>query len=250
VRNRVPRVEGEFRPDGTLMAVACSKDVKKEQQGAVPGAIPNAKSNELSSGDGDPERQFPWFALQVRTRQELGVAEFLKGRGYKPFLPLCESRKVWSDRIKISDVPLFPGYLFCRVNIQDRLPILTAPGVIRIVGYNRLPIPVDEAEISAIQAIVSSGLPKQPWPFLKIGERVQITSGPLRGLDGILVDVRGGHHLVISVSLLQRSVAVKIDSAFVKPLKSRAIAPLESVELAMVGGSARISGSSGAIERL
>jgi transcription antitermination factor NusG len=173
------------------------------------------------------EAPFPWFALQVRTKHELGVSDFLRSRGYQPFLPVCLRRKVWSDRIKVVETPLFPGYLFCRVNIQDRLPVLTAPGVIRIVGYNRLPIPVDEAEINAIQKIVGSGLPHQPWPFLHIGDQVEIESGALRGLKGILVEIRGAHRLVLSVTLLRRSVAVEIDSECVK---SRASVERSSVE--------------------
>ena len=164
------------------------------------------------------EVKFPWFALQVRTKRELGVAEFLRGRGYKPFLPLSRSRKIWSDRVRVVDIPLFPGYLFCRVNIEDRLPVLSAPGVIRIVGYNRTPTPVDESEINAIHAIVASGLPNQPWPYLRVGDPVQIKSGPLQGLRGILLGVRGAHRIVVSVTLLQRSVAVEIDSAYVKSL--------------------------------
>jgi transcription antitermination factor NusG len=167
-----------------------------------------------------PQTQFPWFALQVRTRQEMGVAHFLRGRGYMPFLPVSRTRKMWSDRNKVVDTAMFPGYLFCRVNIQDRLPILTAPGVIRIVGYDRVPVPVDEAEIKALQTLVTTEAPNQPWPFLRIGEQVQIESGPLQGLKGILVEVRGARRLVLSVSLLQRSVAVEIDAALVKSLGS------------------------------
>src|SRR5216683_5001458 len=167
-----------------------------------------------------PEAQFPWFALQVRTKHEMGVADFLRSRGYLPFLPISRTRRMWSDRIKVGDQALFPGYMFCRVNIQDRLPILTAPGVIRIVGYDRVPVPVDEAEIKALQTVVTSELPNQPWPFLRIGEQVQIESGPLQGLKGILVEMRGARRLVLSVSLLQRSVAVEIDVALVKSLGS------------------------------
>jgi transcription antitermination factor NusG len=163
--------------------------------------------------------QFPWFALQVHTKHELGVANFLRGRGYDPFLPLYRCRKIWSDRIKEVDTALFPGYMFCRLNLRHRLPVLSVPGVIRIVGYNRLPAPVDEVEINAIQAIVASGLPNQPWPYLQVGDRVYIDRGPLRGLEGILVEVRGVHRLILSVTLVQRSVAVEIDSAFVRTLR-------------------------------
>ncbi len=164
--------------------------------------------------------QFPWFALQVCAKHEFGVANSLRSRGYDPFLPLCRCRKLWSDRIKLVEAPLFPGYMFCRLNLHYRLPVLTAPGVIRIVGHTRLPVPVDESEINAIQTIVASGLPNEPWPYLREGDRVRIERGPLRGLEGILVETRGAHRLILSVTLVQRSVSVEIDSAFVKFLRS------------------------------
>ena len=159
--------------------------------------------------------QFPWFALQVRTRQEASVAQQLYGQGYERFLPLYKLRKRWSDRIKEVDAPLFPGYLFCRFNPQDRLPILKTPGVIQIVGFNNGPAAVDESEIRSIQTLVATGAPHQPWPFLATGDRVRIESGPLHGLEGILIDVKRSHRLILSVTLLQRSVAVEIDSALV-----------------------------------
>ena len=158
----------------------------------------------------------PWYALQVRSRYEIGVARHLRGMGYEEFLPLYECRKRWSDRIKQVQAPLFPGYLFCRFDLQDRLPILKTPGVIQVVGYNRQPIPVDEDEIKSIQTVVSSGIPNQPWPFLKVGEKVRIESGPLRSLEGVLVEFKGNRRLILSVSLLQRSVAVEMDAAFVR----------------------------------
>jgi transcriptional antiterminator NusG len=110
---------------------------------------------------------------------------------------------------------LFPGYLFCRFNPQDRLPILKTPGVIQVVGFNNGPAAVDEAEIRSIQTLATAGVPHQPWPFLAAGDRVRIESGPLLGLEGILIDVKRSHRLVLSVTLLQRSVAVEIDSALI-----------------------------------
>ena len=158
---------------------------------------------------------YPWFALQVRTAHEKHVATRLDGKCYEQFLPLYSCRRRWSDRIKETEIPLFPGYLFCRIDVTRRLPILTTPGVIRIVGNGRDLQPVDEAEVAAIQALVRSKLPSQPWPFREIGERVRIQHGPLRGVEGILQDFRGLHRLVLSISLLQRSVAVEIDGAYV-----------------------------------
>jgi transcription antitermination factor NusG len=169
---------------------------------------------------GEPSQLFPWYALQVRTRFERAVAEHLVGKGYEWFLPLYKDKKRWSDRIKELQSPLFPGYLFCRFDVLKRLPILQTPGVIQIVGYNRQPISVDESEIAAIQTLVASGMPNQPCSFVEIGDRVQIESGPLRGLEGILVESRGRQKFVLSVSLLQRSVAVEIDSAAVSVARS------------------------------
>jgi transcription antitermination factor NusG len=170
-----------------------------------------SRSFEMSSSSGQSE----WYALQVRTKHERIVAEFLRGKGYEWFLPLYKTRKFWSDRIKEVDMPLFPGYLFCRFDAQKRLPILTTPGVIQVVGYKRQPVAVDENEIKAIQTLVASGLSNQPWPYIHVGDVLEIHSGPLRGMTGILTEFKGKHKLIVSVTLLQRSVAVEIDSAFV-----------------------------------
>jgi transcription antitermination factor NusG len=156
-----------------------------------------------------------WYALQVRAQRETVVADHLLGKGYELFLPTYKRRKSWSDRIKEAEAPLFPGYLFCRFDPQKRLPILTTPWVIQIVGNKHSVIPVDQTEIMAIRTLVASGRPSQPWPYMNVGERVRIESGPLRGLEGILTEFKGNHKLVLSVTLLQRSVSVEIDGAFV-----------------------------------
>ena len=174
--------------------------------------------SELSSFNQEKAVALPWFALQVRARQEASVSEQLRGQGYERFLPFYKVRKRWSDRIKEMETPLFPGYLFCRFNPHDRLPILKTPGVIQIVGFNNTPAAVSQDEILSIQRLVASGVQHQPCPFLAVGDRVRISAGPLLGLEGILTDIKGSHRLVLSVSLLQRSVAVEIDSAFITPL--------------------------------
>jgi transcription antitermination factor NusG len=175
--------------------------------------------------------RLPWFALHVRTRHEAGVAAHLQGMGYEDFLPLYKTRTRWSDRTKEIETPLFPGYLFCRFDPQNRLPILKTPGVIQVVGYSRQPIPVEETEIEAIQALVASGIPSQPWPYLEIGEKVRIESGPLRGREGVLVEFKGTRRIVLSVALLQRSVAVEIDGALVKLHRESASVRTETASL-------------------
>jgi transcription antitermination factor NusG len=151
--------------------------------------------------------------------------------GYEDFLPLYKTRTRWSDRTVETETPLFPGYLFCRFDPQNRLPVLKTPGVIQIVGYSRQPIPVEETEIEAIQGLVTSGIPSQPWPYLEVGEKVRIESGPLRGCEGILVEFKGTHRLILSVALLQRSVAVEIEAALVKPNRGESAAHSEKAAL-------------------
>jgi transcription antitermination factor NusG len=112
---------------------------------------------------------------------------------------------------------LFPGYVFCRLDVANRLPILSAPGVAAILGIAKKPTPLDEGEIAAIQATINSGLHSEPWPFLKLGQIVKIQNGPLMGVEGVLTDFKGQHRLVLSVTLLQRSVAVEVENAWVTP---------------------------------
>lgn len=158
-----------------------------------------------------------WFAVHVRSRYESVVARCLKTKGYECFLPTYWSRRRWSDRVKELELPLFPGYFFCRFHLEDRLPILKTPGLISIVGIAQNPIPVDQAEIEAVRTLVNSGLRHQPWPYVRIGQKVRIEYGSLWGLEGILQSFKGRQRIVVSVTLLQRSVAAEIDSSWVSP---------------------------------
>jgi transcription antitermination factor NusG len=159
-----------------------------------------------------------WFALQVRSRWEGSTALLLSGKGYQTLLPTYQTKKRWNGRLTQLNAPLFPGYVFCQFDALNRLPILVTPGVIAVVGRGRVPVPVDDAEISGIQAIVSSGLPAEPWPYLEIGQKIRIESHALYGLEGVLTKVKGNHRIVVSVSLLRRSVALEIDRTCVSPL--------------------------------
>ena len=159
-----------------------------------------------------------WYALQIQARLGNTASACLRGKGYEEFLPVYRSRRRWSDRIKTIDVPLFPGYLFCRFDPQDRIvPILTTPGIIGIVAAGRVPIPVDEAEIEAVRQVVRSGLAVQKWPHLRVGSRIYIERGPLTGIEGVVVNDDKVYRLIVSVSLLQRSVAVEIDRDWARP---------------------------------
>jgi transcription antitermination factor NusG len=159
-----------------------------------------------------------WFALQVQSRREAVVAAHLEGQGFPCFLPLYESIRQWSDRKKEVKQPLFPGYLFCQFDFENRRPVVVTPGVQQIVGSRRAPLPVDESELDRIRQAISSGLLSQPWPYVQIGERVRVNHGSLKDLEGILVNFKGSHRVVLSVTLLQRSVAMEVELAWVTPV--------------------------------
>ena len=164
------------------------------------------------------EGDFEWFALRVRARAELTISETLKGRGYTTLCPTYPDRRKYSDRIRTVEAALFPGYLFCQFSRTDRLPILSSPGVESIVGFGQQPHPVDPLEIQALKAVVESGILARPHPFLKIGQKVRVESGPLSNLEGILVATKSDYRLVLSVTLLQRSIVAELDSAHVRPI--------------------------------
>jgi transcription antitermination factor NusG len=142
----------------------------------------------------------------------------LSGKGYQTFLPTYKTRKRWKGRVREVDAALFPGYVFCHFDAQKRLPVLVTPGVISVVGQGRIPLPVDDGEMAAIQTIVSSGFRAEPWPYLEIGQKIRIEQDVLQGLEGILINFKGNHRIVVSVSLLRRSVALEIDRSCVKPV--------------------------------
>lgn len=161
-----------------------------------------------------------WYALRVKPRFEKLVHTHLEGKGYEAFLPTYVSKNRWSDRVKSVTLPLFPGYTFCRFDVNSRLPILITPGVQFVVGMGRTPLAVDEAEIQTLRHAVNSGQPLRPWPYVKIGQKVEIERGPLQGLSGVVIRIKNVDRLIVSVSLLMRSVAVEMDHEWVRPLKA------------------------------
>ena len=160
-------------------------------------------------------QQWPWFAILARTGREKNATLLLENTGYECYLPVIKFTRQWSDRLKETELPLFPGYLFCRMNPHDRLPVLMTRRVIQIVGVGNAPIPVEEQDIAAIQRVGKSGVSIMPWPYLQVGQAARIEEGPLRGLTGIVIKIKSGVKLVLSVTLLQRSIAVEIDRTWI-----------------------------------
>lgn len=163
------------------------------------------------------ETSFPWFAVRVRSKFESRVCTILKSTGYDTFLPTYRDRRSWSDRIKELSIPLFPGYTFCRFNPERRLPILQVPGVVDIVSFGKRPESVPDDEIAAVRTIVETDLGIRPWPFLRVGQKVRVRKGPLTGAEGFLVEFKNGFRLVVSITILNRSVAAELDGAWIEP---------------------------------
>jgi transcription antitermination factor NusG len=159
-----------------------------------------------------------WFALRVKSNCERIVAAGVQHKGFEGFLPEYRARHIWSDRTKTVDLPLFPGYVFCRLDPKGRLALLTIPGALHFVGVGKTPVPIEDAEIAAIQTAVRSGLAIEPWEYLEPDQLVRLDSGPLAGLEGLFVETRKGYRVVVSVTLLKRSIAVEIERHWVTPI--------------------------------
>jgi transcription antitermination factor NusG len=152
-----------------------------------------------------------WCAVQVKPRHEASVSASLRSRGYEDFLPVYRSTRQWSDRRKEIEVPLFAGYVFCRLDLRISWPVVTTPGVIRIVGTRSEIAMIEEREIGAIRLLVNSGRNAQPCPYWGVGDRVRIATGSLAGVEGVVVAYKNQQRLVLSVDLIQSSISVEVD---------------------------------------
>jgi transcription antitermination factor NusG len=174
--------------------------------------------SEVKAVSADILEQTYWYALQNRSRHEKVVRDQLGAKGITNLLPLWHKRSVWKDRIKMVEVPLFSGYIFGHFPLKHKLEVLQTVGIVRIVGLNGYPLPVPNEQIEAVQTMIKQHLHYDPHPFLQEGMRVRVKRGVLRGAEGILVAKKQHYRLVISVDLIQKSVAVDIDSADVEPM--------------------------------
>jgi transcription antitermination factor NusG len=158
-----------------------------------------------------------WFVAHVRARREKKLREFCERNRILVTLPCYQSVRKYRGKTVTFEKPLFPGYVFCRFHPELLLPVVTTPGVVQIVGAGKHPHPIADEEIAAIQRMLHSGSEIEPWPYLKAGQKVRILDGPLFGTEGILVEMKNRRRLVVSVHLLQRSVAVEVDRDCIGP---------------------------------
>jgi transcriptional antiterminator NusG len=158
-----------------------------------------------------------WYAVQVRPRFESIVAKGLAGKGYEHFLPLTAKRRAGGRRQP--DVPLIPGYVFCRITSTPVAGYhVTTHGVVRILSAGTVRLPIDDAEIEALQRVVATRAPAEPWHGAQVGDLVEIVRGPLAGLTGVLCRFDCSDRLVLSVTMLRRAVAVEVDIDSVRRL--------------------------------
>ena len=159
-----------------------------------------------------------WCALYVRHQHEKMVAQSLTNKGIETFLPLYDAQRQWKDRVKQLSLPLFPCYLFLRNEGVHRLDVLSTPGVNGLVGIAGRATPIPQAEIEAVRQVIKRGVCLEPHAYLRCGNWVRVKSGPLEGIEGVMVRKKNQTRLVISVELLQKSASVEVDVSMVEPL--------------------------------
>lgn len=159
-----------------------------------------------------------WYALQVRRQFEKIVSRLLQAKGYDEFLPLCHGFRRSSGGTKPIELPLFPGYVFCRFDSLNRSQILTVPGVNAVAGFGPRITPIAESELESLRTVLNSGMAFGPCPFIAAGNRGRVESGPLAGTEGFVTALNNKLRLVVSVSMIQRSLAVDLEPESLKML--------------------------------
>ena len=163
-----------------------------------------------------------WYAGYTASRHEKRVAEQFAQRGVEHFLPLYETIHRWNNGRHRVQLPLFPGYIFVRIALRDRLRVIEVPGFVRLVGFNSLPYPLPEADITRMMGALKRGVLAEPYPYLTAGTRVEIRNGPMQGMTGILLRRQNKCRVVISVDLIMRSMIVEVEAGDVVPVRRSA----------------------------
>jgi len=183
------------------------------------GSVTDVAREEFFGGDElEAYIQPHWYVAYTRANHERRVADQLAERGVENFLPQYESVRRWKDRKVRLQMPLFPGYVFVHLALQSRLQVLQVPGVACLVGFAGRPAPVPEQDFERTRGYLNKGLRAEPHPYLTVGRRLRLKSGPLAGAQGILLRRKGNFRLVISIELIQRAVAVDVDAADLEAL--------------------------------
>ncbi len=159
-----------------------------------------------------------WYAVTTYPRHEKVVAEQLQSREIESFLPLATTPSRWKDRTVLIDRPIFPGYVFTRIDLRDRQHVLSIPSVVKMLSFNGAAAPIEDAEIGAVRLCLQCGTDPKPHPFLQAGEKVRVKSGALSGLEGLVTRHKNQYRIVVSIALINQSVAVEIDADMLEPI--------------------------------
>ncbi len=178
------------------------------------------ESTPVAAWGGSLPEALSWFAIHTRSKCEKKVATLLCGIQINHFLPIVKEVRFWSDRRKVIDQPLFPGYVFVRIPCEDktRISVLRTDGVVGFVGIRGQGIPIPDTEIENIQTLLSSRVQVEPYPFLRVGQKVRIRGGCMDGIEGILTAKNSEQCVVISINLIQRSLAVQVNGFDLEPI--------------------------------
>jgi transcription antitermination factor NusG len=162
-------------------------------------------------------REQHWYAAYTCPRHEKSVALQMERQQVPSFLPLYTSIRRWKDRRKQLELPLFPGYVFVQLALRDRFRVLQTSGVVQLVSVNGKPVPLADLEIEALRSGLTRNIVAEPHPYLRLGRRVRVRNGPMAGLEGILLRRKDKFRVVLSIHLIERSVAVEVDEADIEP---------------------------------
>jgi transcription antitermination factor NusG len=173
-------------------------------------------STGLAASAGD-QQQSRWYAAYTLPRHEKTVAEQLDARRVEAYLPVYDTLHKWKDRRARVQLPLFPGYVFVRIPLGERLRVLTVPSVLRIVNFGGIPAPLPDSDIESLRNVLAIRA-AEPWPYVAPGKRVRIRSGPLQGLAGVVVRKKGHLRVIVSLDTIMRSIAVEVEAADLEPL--------------------------------
>jgi transcription antitermination factor NusG len=187
---------------------------------AIQASATSVLGQNAAAGLPEQEQAMPqqhWYAAYTCANHEKRVAAELGAREVEHFLPLYSSTRRWKDRRVQLEFPLFPGYVFVRLALCERLRVVQIPSVVRLVSFGGLPTALPDTEMEILRTGLGRSLRAEPHPFLTVGRRVRISGGPFAGLEGVLKRKKSNLRVVVSLELIQRSVAVDVDAAEVRP---------------------------------
>jgi transcription antitermination factor NusG len=187
--------------------------------------LSNPFSNHIPALNTITGRDQHWYVAYTYPRHEKAVREQLESKFIETFLPTFVSEKRWKDRRVRIQAPLFPGYVFTRIDLAERSKVLATPGVVRMLSSNGAPVRIDESEIEAVRRCLERGVTLEPYPFLAVGDRVRVKSGVLEGIVGLISRSKDDRRLIVPIGIINQSIAVEIDAQLLEPASTQNIIP-------------------------